>query len=150
MTHSHSTVQLPTRQSMEMLSTLLLASRAGDEAYSWRTEELKAELSEISLERFSELAALANSNHVIVRGMERFLEFMREGQDERRAEWAQIALDTEKARIVTALRFLEEICTAFEMDGYDVAVIKSLDHWPDIGSDLDLYTNARSEDIAKL
>jgi hypothetical protein len=26
-------------------------------------------------------------------------------------------------------------------------VIKSLDHWPDLGSDLDLYTNANSEDV---
>jgi hypothetical protein len=147
---THSALQLPSRQSMEMLSTLLLTPRAGDKTYSWRTEELKAEVSEISLEKFSELVALASSNHVIVRGMERFLEFMSEVQDEMRAEWAQIALDAEKARIATALRFLEEICTAFEVDGYDVAVIKSLDHWPDIGSDLDLYTNARSEDVARL
>jgi hypothetical protein len=29
----------------------------------------------------------------------------------------------------------------------DVIVIKSLDHWPDLGNDLDLYTNAESADI---
>jgi hypothetical protein len=135
---------------MEVLSTLLLAPRADDNADSRRTEELKAEVSVLSQEKFSELVALASSNHVIVRGMERFIEFMHELRDEMRAEWAQIALDTEKMRIATALRFLGEICSAFEAEGCDVAVIKSLDHWPDIGSDLDLYTNARSEDIARL
>ena len=29
-------------------------------------------------------------------------------------------------------------------------MIKSLDHWPDLGSDLDLYTNANSEDVSNL
>jgi hypothetical protein len=36
------------------------------------------------------------------------------------------------------------------MENYDVAVIKSLDHWPDLGSDLDLYTNAQSPDVVKM
>jgi hypothetical protein len=147
---TQSSAQLPSRQSMDLLSALLLTPRADDASCSWRIEELKAEVSEISLERFNEFVALASSNHVIVRGMERFLEFMQETQDAKRAEWAQIALEAERARIATALRFLREICAAFEFDGHDVAVIKSLDHWPDLGSDLDLYTNARSEDVARL
>jgi hypothetical protein len=29
-------------------------------------------------------------------------------------------------------------------------VIKSLDHWPDLGSDLDLYTNARSTEVVAI
>jgi len=87
---------------------------------------------------------------VIVRGLEVFLNVMREAKDDTRAEWAQTALAAERARITTALAFLEDICAAFEYEEYDVAVIKSLDHWPDLGSDLDLYTNANSEDIAKL
>jgi hypothetical protein len=46
--------------------------------------------------------------------------------------------------------FLHEICVAFEEFEYGVTVIKSLDHWPDLGSDLDLYTNANQEDVFKL
>jgi hypothetical protein len=49
-----------------------------------------------------------------------------------------------------ALDFLNNICTALESEHYDVAVIKSLDHWPDLGSDLDLYTNASAEDVSRL
>jgi hypothetical protein len=96
----------------------------------------------MSREEFDELVALANSNHVIVRSMEVFLDMMQAAKDDTRAAWAQSALIAERARITTALAFLEEICSAFEYEKYGVAVIKSLDHWPDIGSDLDLYTNA--------
>jgi len=75
---------------------------------------------------------------------------MREVKDESRAEWAQTALAAERARITTALTFLQEICISFEQERFDVAVIKSLDHWPDLGSDLDLYSNAKPDDIFKL
>ncbi|HEY6847386.1 MAG TPA: hypothetical protein VI320_14460 [Terracidiphilus sp.] len=113
-------------------------------------EGLKTELRAISRPEFDELAALANSNHVIIRALEIFLDAIEETGDEMRAEWAESALKAEKARIATALEFLGEICTAFEVDNYDVAVIKSLDHWPDLGSDLDLYTNAQSQDVVKM
>jgi hypothetical protein len=140
----------PTSQSMTLLSRLLLAPRDGDRSSMSTSGELKSELGNISREKFDELVALASSNHVIVRGLEFFVDVMHEAKDDMRAEWAQTALDTEKARIKTALGFLQEICAAFEEEHYDVAVIKSLDHWPDLGSDLDLYTNAKPDEIARL
>ena len=60
------------------------------------------------------------------------------------------ALAAERARIETAVLFLSEICEAFRERGYGVAVIKSLDHWPDLGSDLDFYTDASAEDVCRL
>jgi hypothetical protein len=141
---------LPQRQSMTLLSRLLLAPRGGSDSSSPMMRELKSELLGLSRQQFDDLLALANSNHVIVRGMELFLELMREAQDETRAGWAETALRNEKGRIAVAVSFLEEICGAFEQEDYDVAVIKSLDHWPDLGSDLDLYTNVGSGNVAKL
>jgi hypothetical protein len=140
----------PTCQSMTLLSRLLLAPRDGDTPSMSTLEEFKSELRSIGHEQFDELVALASSNHVIVRGLELFAGAMREGKDDMRAEWAQASLGTEKTRIKTALSFLQEICAAFELEHYDVAVIKSLDHWPDLGSDLDLYTNAKPDEIANL
>ena len=58
-----------------------------------------------------------------------------------RAEWVDHALMKEQERIQHALSFLAPICDALKQVG-DVIVIKSLDHWPDLGNDLDLYTNA--------
>ena len=140
----------PSKQTMTLLSRLLLTPRNHDRSPMSAMEAVKAELRTISHPEFDQLVALAHSNHVIIRGMETFLDVVEEAGDEMRAEWAQSALKAEKARIATALEFLGEICTAFEMENYDVAVIKSLDHWPDLGSDLDLYTNAQSPDVVKM
>ena len=87
---------------------------------------------------------------MIVRGMTSIRRLMREANDTERAAWAEIALSGERARIETALAFLRNICAAFEKAGHKIAVIKSLDHWPDIGSDLDLYTNAKQSDVFKV
>jgi hypothetical protein len=138
------------RQSMTILSRLLLVPQDAEEARSSTMAELKRELRSIGREQFDDLLAVANSNHVIVRGLRVFLGMALEAKDETRSKWAYTALAAEQDRIATALRFLQEICTAIEDEKHDVAVIKSLDHWPDIGSDLDLYTNASSEDISKL
>jgi hypothetical protein len=146
---SQQTAQPPSRQTMTLLSSLLLVPQAGDPS-SAAMAQLKSEMRSISQPAFEDLLALANSNHVIIRGMEIFVGMMREAGDEMRAEWAETALAVEHARINTAVKFLHEICGAIEDAHHDVTVIKSLDHLPDLGSDLDLYTNAKPEDIAKV
>ncbi len=127
---------------MMLLSRLLLSPCFSDSDRPGKTSVLDAELLNIAREDFRPLVALANSNHVIVRGMERFANTMRRRGDTEREAWAQEALATERARIQNAVPFLKSICTVFEDDGLDVVVIKSLDHWPDLGSDLDLFTTA--------
>ena len=67
-----------------------------------------------------------------------------------RAEWAATALAAERQRIDHAMSFLHAICGAFAEEGHDATVIKSLDHWPDLGSDLDLYTNGEPREICAL
>src|SRR3984957_14784267 len=136
----------PSPKSLDLLSRLLFTP--GDP--SSQTEALAAEVAAISREEFDDLVTLANLNHVIIRGMEIFLEIARDAHDEVRAEWASVALATEHTRIDNAIPFLPAICDAFQEEGLDVTVIKSLDHWPDLGSDLDLYTNADSDAVAAL
>jgi hypothetical protein len=118
---------------MSKLSLLLLSLGHAETTSAWQA---------ISREEFDALVALADSNHVIVRAMEILRGIMLEAGDSTRAEWAQTALDAERARIAKAVDFLAEICGAFQADQLDVTVMKSLDHWPDLGSDLDLYSNA--------
>jgi hypothetical protein len=133
---------------MTLLSRLLLDSGKVNSSSPSETAELQSDCRNIGRDEFDDLVALASSNHVVVRGLEVFLKMVREAADDSRVEWAQTALAAEQARIAKALTFLHDICTSFECEGYDVAVIKSLDHWPDLGSDLDLFTNANSRDIA--
>jgi hypothetical protein len=134
-------------QAMTLLSRLLLAPKGGGDSSSAMRAELIRDVCSVSRDEFDNLAALANSNHVIVRGMVVFCDLAREVNDDVRVEWAETALAAERARITRAVNVLQDICTAFDDKEYDVTVIKSLDHWPDLGSDLDLYTSVASEDV---
>jgi len=67
-------------QSMSLLSRLLLASPVDDDSSSPVMAELKLEVRNISRDEFNELVKLANSNHVIVRSMEAFLDMMHEAK----------------------------------------------------------------------
>lgn len=124
---------------MSLLSRLLLSADISS-----------GEIAELNQDQLEDLRQLANTNHVIVRGLDVLLKLERNAQDDIRAEWAATALAAERLRIQNAVSFLARICAAFTADGYDVTVIKSLDHWPDLGSDLDLYTNADSADVCAL
>jgi hypothetical protein len=66
------------------------------------------------------------------------------------ANWAMLAMAQEESRIEHALPFLDRICRELNEGGCPTTVIKSLDHWPDLGSDLDLYTTAGERDVVRL
>lgn len=130
---------------MALLSRLLFPP--SDEAALAR---LKSEITTISREDFDDLVNLASSNHVIVRGLEIFSAIVREVNDQVRVGWAAEALEAERGRIDVAVPILHNVCKAFDEAGLGVTVIKSLDHWPDLGSDLDLYTSATPEQVLDL
>lgn len=127
---------------MMLLSRFLLSPQESAGAGDAGTEQLR------SLEegQFAALVELASTNHVIVRAME----IARRTLDPVRAGWAEKALAAEQARIETALEYLSLVCETFAAEGLDVTVIKSLDHWPDLGNDIDLYTNAKPEAVAAM
>jgi hypothetical protein len=135
---------------MTLLSRLLLMPRDGSEASSTMRAKLGSDLSNLNRAEFDDLLTLADLNHVVVRGMKIMIEMMSAAKDDMRAGWATAALESERARISLAVGFLHRICAALEDSRFGVAVIKSLDHWPDLGSDLDLYSDAKSEDIARV
>jgi hypothetical protein len=98
---------------------------------------------------FQNCLGLAHRHHVIVRWLERLLATP-ETSSAATVEGAAAALAEEKARINNALVFLAAICEEFDRQGCDVTVIKSLDHWPDLGSDLDLYSNGPAEKVIRI
>jgi hypothetical protein len=93
------------------------------------------------------LRELAQSNHVIVRAFEALAPILDVEGNRLAAEWVKQAVEEERARIQHALGFLNEICSALQQSGCLPVVIKSLDHWPDLGSDLDLYTDAEAAQV---
>ena len=139
--------QSTTQAYMSILSRLLLAGPRKDAAQG---AEVVPEIYDMNCEQFDELAHLADLNHVIVRGMKVFREIAAARKDLARVEWAESAVAAEQARIQNAIKYLHDICSAVEIEGHGVTVIKSLDHRPDLGSDLDLYTDADPREIIPL
>ena len=53
----------------------------------------------------------------------------------------------QQRQINRALAALSKVVRALELTGHSAVVIKTLDHWPDIGSDLDLFSAASEGDV---
>jgi hypothetical protein len=124
---------------LTLLFNLLFATGDKD------SEQIPYGIANYGREDLEQLWELATSHHVILRafpGLHRAMIAEGNGQ----AEWVENAMGTERARIDKALAFLSPICEALGDIG-EVVVIKSLDHWPDLGNDLDLYTTARGTDV---
>lgn len=108
-------------------------------------EEISSLVATLNEADWKTLLSLANSHHVILRALPRLLSLP--GGEE--YDWISTAIEAEQARIDRALSFLSPVCEALEQAG-PVVVIKSLDHWPDLGSDLDLYTKADARDVVAI
>jgi hypothetical protein len=138
---------------LTLLSQLLLGSERRDSpdgtggetlAPDWASE-INRTVALYARQDFGELWSLATSHHVILRSFPQLLEVML-AQEKEESQWCENAIAKERARIELALSFLSPICEELGKAG-DVVLIKSLDHWPDLGSDLDLYTNASGADV---
>ncbi len=137
--------QRDAKSDFQLLSELVLAPSESI-ASSTRIAELAQGLTQQELES---IAALATKNHVIVRAFTRLQKILMDHGTPDAVSWISAAIDRESARIQHAVGFLEQICTMLERNGCPVTVIKSLDHWPDLGSDLDLYTDAEAAAVVQ-
>jgi hypothetical protein len=90
----------------------------------------------------AEFLELADVHHVLVRTLGVLQAAAAMVGDSVTADWCGKRLADGRAHIEHSVGRLHAICEALESHGCQVAVIKSLDHWPDLGSDLDLYTTA--------
>ncbi len=90
---------------------------------------------------------LANSNHVVVRAFEVLNRVAGNSGDLETQSWAVSMLIQERARIANALDHLQDVCATLEKNGCPTLVMKTLDHWPDLGNDLDLLSTGHRRDI---
>jgi hypothetical protein len=84
---------------------------------------------------------------VIVRALTTLLQHTARRGDTSQSQWAAEELDKEHKRISTALVYLQAICDELESAKCPTTVMKSLDHYPDLGNDLDLYSTANEKAI---
>jgi hypothetical protein len=140
-------------QHMDLLSKLMFQGYAAD----FRTplvnlESLAPELEAIfqmSEQEFAEFSKLADTHHVLVRALRVVEQAAAKQQKTRVQECCNDVLTAEAARVSNAVEWLHAIVHALRDSGCPVTVIKSLDHWPDLGSDLDLYTSGAPERVVQ-
>lgn len=94
--------------------------------------------------------ALADTHHVTVRALSALHDAALLKKEKVVAQWCADALGVEQSRIEQAVKALALICDVLESNECKVAVIKSFDHWPDLGSDLDLYTTGDPARVAQV
>ncbi len=95
-------------------------------------------LSSLTPEQRQDFVDLADSNHVVVRAFEVINRVAGNRGDADIQAWAVSILAAERHRIHNALKELEQVCKALEEENCPTVVMKTLDHWPDLGNDLDL------------
>lgn len=101
-------------------------------------------------EQRKDFVELAASNHVVVRVFETINRTAGNRGMAPLQAWALQVLGEERERISNALIRLATVCAALEEDGAPVAVMKTLDHWPDLGNDLDLVSTGDPSLILKV
>ncbi len=147
MSYSRAVTPEENEQHMETLSRIMVRAFC-ENTRGTQPEDLDAlkrdlryvdRLTSTQLEDFLEMS---NTNHVIVRALTTLRNAAVAFSNARIAEWCEGSLRKECARIEHGVNTLQAICGVLESRGCQLSVIKSLDHWPDLGSDLDLYTTA--------
>src|SRR2546421_6412950 len=138
---------------LTLLSQILLknlgAAPAGSSANQEDVKRAYSATSRPLSENLPEFRSLAHSHHVVMRAFPALQQIAAEEDDSHTADWVAKELEQERARIRHALACLEPICDSLAQAG-EVIVIKSLDHWPDLGNDLDLFTNADPSDVVAI
>ena len=93
---------------------------------------------------------MADMHHVTIRALK---PLERQAQAEGHSELAEslrTVLDQEHRRISRAMAGLQTVCSELEAAGCAVAVMKTLDHWPDFGSDLDLIVTGDETQVVQV
>jgi hypothetical protein len=132
------------KEIIHILSLLALNPQGSGEAF--------AAFERLNESEREEFLSLADSNHVVLRALEPLRAAASNGTATNVGitEWAGARIEHERGRIAKALASLHEICVELEAAGCAATVMKSLDHYPDLGSDLDLYTTADEEAIVEV
>ena len=129
------------QEHLEALSYLTLATPS-------RTESSVRFVNSLSPSERNDLLTLADSHHVVIRALTALQQHPAVSPEVK--AWTTAALAKENARISNAVNFIERITQNLEANGCPVVVMKTLDHWPDLGNDIDMYSTADDSKICEV
>lgn len=130
------------RKQLQLLSAFVLNPA--------NSEELFRSISGLNQQQFQSFLALLDKHHILLRILRPLEETAEAMGDFRLAGRARSAIAQEQKRIREALQSLQAICGELESADCPVVVIKTLEHWPDFGSDLDLFTTGDERCVIEL
>lgn len=139
---------------MALLSKLMFRGYDGDFSnptpHAERPSLDPEKVSELNEHEFRGLLELADKHHVTVRAFRVLQKVAEAAGTNQLQEWCSVTIKSETTRISNAIEWLYAIVQTLQNSGCPVSVIKSLDHWPDLGSDLDLYTSGSPEQVSRV
>jgi hypothetical protein len=130
------------KQVIQALSSLVLKPQAAQGPIRY--------LSTLSEANLVDVRGMAESHHVVVRAFTLVRDQASDLGFRTLGNWAAQVLAEEQARIENAVTRLNQVVSTLQCSGCSLVVMKSLDHWPDLGNDLDLYTTASEEDVVRV
>jgi hypothetical protein len=139
-------------ETLAVLHLHALASPGKRGEISPQMAETLSGLQGMSKEEWSDFLRFAEMQRVYLRTLQLFEKWNVDGAAGSRSagpfgleDLAQV----EERRNGCALAALEKVVLALGLTGHTPVVIKTLDHWPDIGSDLDLFIAASEADTVR-
>jgi Uncharacterised nucleotidyltransferase len=136
----------------EMLATLHLQappSPGRREELDPRVAQVLSGLQSMSREQWSEFLRFAELQRVYLRTLQRLHEGSASGAFVPPFDDLRELAQAEQRQVEDALSSLNRVVRALELTGHTPLAIKTLDHWPDIGSDLDLFISASERDTVR-
>jgi len=132
----------------DLLATLHLAAESQEAGCADRLQAVLRTVHEMSDSQFEELLSFAELQRVQLRTLTILANAVAESESRR--DLVEQRLSQELAQTQNAVLQWSRIVAALEDHGISVMVIKTLDHWPDIGSDLDLFSMAPAGEICQV
>jgi hypothetical protein len=142
-----------TARNFDAMGTLLLADRGPHShdpfAKQWFDRDLDYILG-LDETGFSEFLQHARAQRVLRRTVEVLENHLPRTKQNHVAERVELVLSEEQKRVEVATAVLRDIVDRFDQHGHPIVVMKTLDHWPDTGSDLDLLVIAPNEAVCHI
>lgn len=113
-------------------------------------EKTLVALQRCSSEKWSDFLRFAELQRVYLRTLQLLQKWSAAGAFAPPGNGLENLAKVEQRRIECALAVLQKVLVTLELAGYSPIVIKTLDHWPDIGTDVDLFTAANGADILRV
>ena len=107
-------------------------------------------VADLTRDQREEFLKAADSHHVIIRALAVLHQDAVAADNNDVADWCLEAITRERSRIDAALPVLDRVCRELTANRCPTTVIKTLDHWPDLGNDLDLYSTGDERDVVRV